>query len=145
MYGECWFTGKLYFKHGGSQKATLNPSPDTLTSGHLLCRDTISMYELFYHVNVPLMKGHLVDATADNIFWFSFLLRRTSSINFKKQSVEIFYLQNGGRQSNKSPPFQLTKHKQILPNLPNRVWIKKILAGYCVACFSVSPDNGNAC
>ena len=23
MYGECWFTGKLYFKHGGSQNATL--------------------------------------------------------------------------------------------------------------------------
>ena len=25
------------------------------------CLDTISMYELFYHVNVPLMRGHLVD------------------------------------------------------------------------------------
>ena len=24
MYGECWFTGKFYFKHGGSQNATLN-------------------------------------------------------------------------------------------------------------------------
>ena len=24
MYGECWFTGKLYFKHGGSQNATLS-------------------------------------------------------------------------------------------------------------------------
>ena len=23
MYGECWFTGKIYFKHGGSQNATL--------------------------------------------------------------------------------------------------------------------------
>ena len=23
MYGECWFTGKFYFKHGGSQNATL--------------------------------------------------------------------------------------------------------------------------
>ena len=23
MYGECWFTGKNYFKHGGSQNATL--------------------------------------------------------------------------------------------------------------------------
>ena len=23
MYGECWFTGKLYFIHGGSQNATL--------------------------------------------------------------------------------------------------------------------------
>ena len=40
-----------------------------LMRGHLLCRDTISMYELFYHVNVPLMRGHLVDA--DKIFWFS--------------------------------------------------------------------------
>ena len=26
MYGECWFTGKFYFKHGGSQNATLSPS-----------------------------------------------------------------------------------------------------------------------
>ena len=24
MYGECWFTGKFYFKHGGSQNATLS-------------------------------------------------------------------------------------------------------------------------
>ena len=23
VYGECWFTGKFYFKHGGSQNATL--------------------------------------------------------------------------------------------------------------------------
>ena len=23
MYGECWFTGTFYFKHGGSQNATL--------------------------------------------------------------------------------------------------------------------------
>ena len=23
MYEECWFTGKVYFKHGGSQNATL--------------------------------------------------------------------------------------------------------------------------
>ena len=23
MYGECWFTGNFYFKHGGSQNATL--------------------------------------------------------------------------------------------------------------------------
>ena len=28
-----------------------------LTSGHLLCRDTIL---IFYHVTVPLMRGHLV-------------------------------------------------------------------------------------
>ena len=25
MYGECGFTGKKYFKHGGSQNATLRP------------------------------------------------------------------------------------------------------------------------
>jgi len=23
VYGECWFNGKFYFKHGGSQNATL--------------------------------------------------------------------------------------------------------------------------
>ena len=23
VYGECWFTRKFYFKHGGSQNATL--------------------------------------------------------------------------------------------------------------------------
>ena len=23
MYGECWFTGTFYFKHSGSQNATL--------------------------------------------------------------------------------------------------------------------------
>ena len=27
------------------------------------------MYGLFYHVNVPLMRGHLVNV--DRIFWFS--------------------------------------------------------------------------
>ena len=48
------------------------PLPDPLMSGHLLCRDTISMYELFYHVNVPLMRGHLVDADSGQDFWFSF-------------------------------------------------------------------------
>ena len=37
-------------------------STDPLMSGHLLCRDTISMYGLLYHVNVPLMSGHLLDA-----------------------------------------------------------------------------------
>ena len=26
-------------------------------SGHLLCRDTFSMYGLFYHVNDPLIRG----------------------------------------------------------------------------------------
>ena len=31
-------------------------------SGHLLWQDTFSMYGLFYHVNVPLMRGHLVNA-----------------------------------------------------------------------------------
>ena len=38
MYGECWFTGKFYFKHGGSQNATLSPStlPGERDALHLL-------------------------------------------------------------------------------------------------------------
>ena len=38
-------------------------------SGHPVCRDSLSMYGLFCHVNVPLMSGHPVDVDADSICW----------------------------------------------------------------------------
>ena len=47
---------------------------------------------------------------------------------------EIFYLQNGGGQSSKSPRFQLTKRKQILPNLPNWEWIISFISGWLLSC-----------
>ena len=34
MYGECWFTGKIYFKHGGSQNATLRDHYSLLQRHH---------------------------------------------------------------------------------------------------------------
>ena len=54
---------------------------DPLMSGHLLWRDTFSMYGLFYHVNVPQMRGHLV--TADRIFWFSVPAKAESNNYFR--------------------------------------------------------------
>ena len=51
-------------------------------SGHLLWRDTFSMYGLFYHVNVPLMRGHLVNAGSGQDILFFSLLRWTVIIIF---------------------------------------------------------------
>ena len=48
MYGECWFTGKNYFKHGGSQNATLNgAAPYTCSEiyRHRLC-GFVSLFRL---------------------------------------------------------------------------------------------------
>ena len=66
-------------------------------SGHLLWRDTFSIYGLFYHVNVPLMRGHLVNA--DRIFWFSVPAKADSNHCFRNFFLEIFYFQNGDGQS----------------------------------------------
>ena len=52
-------------------------------SGHLLWQDTFSMYGMFYHVNVPLMRGHLVNAdSGQDIFVFCPLLKWTVIIIF---------------------------------------------------------------
>ena len=37
MYGECWFTEKLYFKHGGSQNATLTSNEECHLSRSTPC------------------------------------------------------------------------------------------------------------
>ena len=66
-------------------------------SGHLLCRDTFSMYGLFYHVNVPLMRGPLV--TADRIFWFSVPAKADSNNYFRNFFLKICYFQNGDGQT----------------------------------------------
>ena len=66
-------------------------------SGHLLWRDTFSMYRLFYHVNVPLMRGHLVNA--DRIFWFSVPAKADSNNYFRNFFLEIFYFENGDGQT----------------------------------------------
>ena len=66
-------------------------------SRHLLCRDTFSMYRLFYHVNVPLMRGHLLNA--DRIFWFSVPAKADSNHYFRDFFLEIFYFQNGNGQT----------------------------------------------
>ena len=50
-------------------------------SGHLLFRDTFSMYRLFYHVNVFLMRGHLVNV--DMIFLFSVSAKADSNHYFR--------------------------------------------------------------
>ena len=50
-------------------------------AGHFLNdieKVSLTMYGLFYHVNVPLMRGHLVNAeTRRGYFGFLSLLRRT--------------------------------------------------------------------
>ena len=52
-------------------------------SGHLLCRDTFSVYGLFYHVNVPLMRGTPGErGQMTGYFGFLSLLRRTVIIIF---------------------------------------------------------------
>ena len=66
-------------------------------SGHLLWRDTFSMYGLFYHVNVPLMRGHLVNV--DRIFWFSVPANAGSNHYFRNSFLKMFYFQNGDRQT----------------------------------------------
>ena len=46
------------------------------------------MYGLFYHVNVRLMRGHLVNA--DRIFWFSVPAKVDSNHYFRDFFLEIF-------------------------------------------------------
>ena len=60
-------------------------------SGHLLCRDTFSMYGRFYHVNVPLMRT--------GYFGFLSQLRQTVFIIFVIFFLEIFYFKNGDGQT----------------------------------------------
>ena len=50
-------------------------------SGHLLCWDTFSMYGPFYHVNVPLMRGHLVNADSGQDILF-FVPAKADSNNY---------------------------------------------------------------
>ena len=66
------------------------------------------------------------------------LLKRTTNENTAK-NYEIFRLQDG------RDPCSVAKLKQILPNLPNWVWIISFISGLVLSSlFSVSPHNGNA-
>ena len=60
------------------------------------------MYGLFYHVNVPLIRGHLVNADSGQrtgYFGFLSLLRQTVIIILVIFFHKIFYFQNGDGQT----------------------------------------------
>ena len=64
MYGECWFTGKLYFKHGGSQNATLT---FRLTFLRMRESDTslVAMWDVYVsHPAAPTVKTVPIDVSA---------------------------------------------------------------------------------
>ena len=63
-------------------------------SGHPVCRDNLSMYGLFCHVNVPLMSGR---GQRTAYVGYMSLLKRTTNENTAKNH-EIFRLQDGGGQ-----------------------------------------------
>ena len=70
------------------------------------------------------------DFVETNIFGDLHEILKNSAEFYRK----IFDLQNGGGQSSKSPCFQLTKRKQILPNLPNWEWIICFISGWLLSC-----------
>ena len=76
------------------------PSTDPPMSGHLLCWDTFLMYGLFYHVNAPLMRGHLVNV--DRIFWFTVPAKADSNHYFRNLFLKIFCFQNDNGQTARS-------------------------------------------
>ena len=62
-------------------------------SGHPLCRDSLSMYGLFCHVNIPLTKGR---GQQTGYFGYMSLLKLTLGENTAKNH-KLFCLQDGGR------------------------------------------------
>ena len=62
MYGECWFTGQFYFKHGGSQNATLR-------SQFVAMSDYVSMVASAFSADMQFGPSHETvsefDRTAD--------------------------------------------------------------------------------
>ena len=65
MYRECWFTGKFYFKHGGSQNATLTHRrhSDVLhTSNHKSIRAFASpIFNMLIHIGLSVVHVGLTD------------------------------------------------------------------------------------
>ena len=57
------------------------------------------MYGLFYHVNVPVMRGHRLMRTADRIFWYFVPAKVDSNNYFRNFFLKIFYFQNGDIQT----------------------------------------------
>ena len=57
MYGECWFTGQFYFKHGGSQNATLKGVPLTpLLPNPIPVKDSYTVCKVVFTVAVAWFK-----------------------------------------------------------------------------------------
>ena len=71
-------------------------------SGHLLCRDTFSMYGLFYHVNIPLMRGHLVNVDSGQDILVYVPSKADSNNYFHDFFLKIFYFPNSSVCSGKN-------------------------------------------
>ena len=115
-------------------------------SGHPVCQDSLSMYGLFCHVNVPVMSVHPVDA--DSICWLYAPPKADNKRKHGKKSRNILitrWRRTGRRDPCCVAKQRLNSNKQILPNLPNWVWIISFISGSVLSSlFSVSPHNGNA-
>jgi len=121
------------------------------------------MYGLFCHVYVPLVRGHPVDAdsgqrtadsgqrtadsgqrTADSgqrtaYVGYMSLLKRTVSKNTAKKSQNIWITRwrwTERRDICCMTKQRLNSNKEILPNLPNWVWIISFISDWCcLPCF----------
>ena len=92
-------------------------------SEHPLCRDTLSMYGLFCHVNVPLVWGHPWRRTADRIFSLCVPPKVAVGENTATKSRNMCITR--WRRTVQCP-----KAKANIPVKP-----KQTTAGYCIACF----------
>ena len=106
------------------------------------------MYGLFCHVNVPLMSGHPVDVDSGQHMLVICPPKADNKQKHGKKSRNISITRwrwTGRRDPCSVAKQRLNSNKQILPNLPNWVWIISFISGWVLSSlFSVSPHNGNA-
>ena len=92
------------------------------------CRDSLSMYGLFYHVNISLMRGHRVDVASGQdilvIICNMSLLKWTINENMAKKRLNFLY----------------NPSKQIKKQLTNWLWIISFISGWVLSC--VFSDEG---
>jgi hypothetical protein len=94
------------------------------------------------------MSGHPVDVDADSICWLYVPPKADNKRKHGKKSRNILitrWRRTGRRDPCRVAKQRLNSNKQILPNLPNWVWIISFISGWVLSSlFSVSPHNGNA-
>ena len=74
MYVECWFTGNLYFKHGGSQNTTLSMTRQSDSHNH--CRSSwlyqiqsvLSKVRKYYLERVDGVRGEMIRDVSLSVF-----------------------------------------------------------------------------